>query len=174
MTKIQDFIWCSLCRRIIISYSINTLRMRQSDRHFPDIFRRIFVNENIQISIDIPLNVVPYGPIDYDTALVQIMAWRWAGDKPLSEAMKPCSLTNIMNLSASIFKCEINFLSLYRVKPVDFQYQEMIWTANTRKCFSKFSRHKIRLINCVVFFSHLALSCLSSETWKPWKSLVDV
>ena len=30
---------------------------------------------------------VPKGPIDNDTALVQIMACRWTGDKPSSEPM---------------------------------------------------------------------------------------
>ena len=31
---------------------------------------------------------IPYGPIDYKSALVQIIAWRQAGDKPLSEPIK--------------------------------------------------------------------------------------
>ena len=61
---------------------------RQNGDHFPgDIFKPIFLNENIQISINVSLNFVPYGPIDYKSALVQIMAWRWAGDKPLSEPL---------------------------------------------------------------------------------------
>ena len=56
--------------------------------HFPDdIFKRIFLNENVRISINISLNFVPYGPIDYKSALVQIMAWRRAGNKPLYESM---------------------------------------------------------------------------------------
>ena len=33
------------------------------------------------------LNFVPYGPVDYKSALVQIMAWCQAGNKPLSEPM---------------------------------------------------------------------------------------
>ena len=34
-------------------------------RHFPDdIFKCIFLNENVCISIKNPLNVVPKGPID--------------------------------------------------------------------------------------------------------------
>ena len=35
----------------------------------------------------IRLKFVPKGPIHIDTALVQIMAWRRAGGKPLSEPM---------------------------------------------------------------------------------------
>ena len=33
------------------------------------------------------MNFVPKGPIDNIPALVQIMAWRRPGDKPLSEPM---------------------------------------------------------------------------------------
>ena len=52
-----------------------------------DIFKHIFLNENIRIVIQISLNVVPMGLIDNTPALVQVMAWRRTGDKPLPEAM---------------------------------------------------------------------------------------
>ena len=39
------------------------------------------------ISLKIPLKFVPKGPINNIPALVQIMAWRRPGDKPLSEPM---------------------------------------------------------------------------------------
>ena len=52
-----------------------------------DIFNFIFLNENILILIQISLKFVPTGPINYIPALVQIMAWRRPGDKPLSESM---------------------------------------------------------------------------------------
>ena len=40
--------------RISQGYSINTLRPRQNGCHFPDnIFKRIFLNENVQISINV-------------------------------------------------------------------------------------------------------------------------
>ena len=65
-----------------------TLRPRQNGRLFPDDnFKRIFVNENVWVSIKISLKFVPKGPINNIPALVQMMAWRRAGDKPLSEAM---------------------------------------------------------------------------------------
>ena len=55
-------------------------------RYFPDdIFKCIFLNENAWILINISLKFVPEGPINNIPALVQIMAWRWPGDKPLSE-----------------------------------------------------------------------------------------
>ena len=65
--------------------------LRQSGWHFPDdIFNCIFLNENVWISIEISLKFVPKGSVDYKSALVQIMAWCRAGDKPLSEPMMSC------------------------------------------------------------------------------------
>ena len=66
----------------------NILRPRQNGRHFADaIFKRIFFNENVWISIKISLKFVPKGPINIITAMFQIMAWRRPGDKPLSGPM---------------------------------------------------------------------------------------
>ena len=65
----------------------NTLRPKQSGRHFADAtFKRIFFNENLRISIKSSL-FIPKGSINNIPALVQIMAWRRPGDKPLSEPM---------------------------------------------------------------------------------------
>ena len=75
---------------------INSLRPRQNGRHFADdIFKSIFLNENIRMSINISLKYVPKGRINYIPALVQIMAWRRPGDKPLSEPMMVSLLTHI-------------------------------------------------------------------------------
>ena len=64
--------------------AFNTLWPRQNGRHFPDdIFKYIFLNENIWISIKISLKFVPKGPIDNILALFQMMAWRRIGAKPL-------------------------------------------------------------------------------------------
>ena len=70
------------------STHFNTLRPGQNGRHFADdIFKCIFFNENVWIPIEISLQFVPKGPIDNSPALVQIVAWRRPGDKPLSELM---------------------------------------------------------------------------------------
>ena len=45
------------------------------------------MNERFCISIPISLNFVPKGPIENKFALVQVMAWRRTGDKPLVEQM---------------------------------------------------------------------------------------
>ena len=52
-----------------------------------DIFNRIFLNENVWIAIKISLKFVPKDAIENKPALVQVMAWRQTGDKPLPEAM---------------------------------------------------------------------------------------
>ena len=79
---------------------INTLRSRQSRRHFADnISKCIFLNENVWILLEISLKFVPKVRINNILALVQIMAWRWPGDKPLSEPMAVSSLTHICGTS---------------------------------------------------------------------------
>ena len=84
------------CLAHALMMPINTLRPRQNGRHFPDdIFKRIFLNENVWIWLKISLKFVPKGPINNIPALVQIMAWRRPGDKPLSEPM-------MVNLSTHI------------------------------------------------------------------------
>ena len=60
-----------------------------------DIFKRIFLNENNRILIKISLKFVPKVPINNIPALVQVMAWRWPGDKPLSVPMMVCLLTHM-------------------------------------------------------------------------------
>ena len=78
------------------SVYVNTLRPRQNGRHYADdTFKRIFVNENVRISIEFSLKFVPKGPINNIPALVQMMAWCRPGDKPLSEPMLVRSLTHI-------------------------------------------------------------------------------
>ena len=75
---------------------VNTLKLRPNDCHFPDyIFKCIFLNENIWISIKNSLKFVPKGPINNIPDLVQIMAWRGPGDKPLYEAIMFSSLMHI-------------------------------------------------------------------------------
>ena len=75
---------------------INTLRPRQNGRHFPDdSFKCIFLNENARIWFNKSLKFVPKVRINTIAALVQIMAWRRSGDKPLIEPMVVSLLTHI-------------------------------------------------------------------------------
>ena len=65
------------------SGEINALKPKQNGRHYADdTFKRIFLNENVLISIKISLKFSPKDPVNNIPALVQIMAWRLPGDKP--------------------------------------------------------------------------------------------
>ena len=58
-----------------------------------EIFKIIFVKENIWILIKISQKFVPRSPIDNKSTLVQVMAWRRTGDKSEPEQM-PTQLTD--------------------------------------------------------------------------------
>ena len=65
----------TLCFAEGCSKGSNILKPRQNIRHFPDdIFKCIFLNENVRILGKIPLNFVPRCPINNIVALAQIMA----------------------------------------------------------------------------------------------------
>ena len=55
------------------------------DCHCAHIFKSIFFNENHCSLVQISMKFVPVSVIDNKSALVQVMAWGWTGDKPLSE-----------------------------------------------------------------------------------------
>ena len=75
---------------------INSLRPRRSGRNnADDIFKCIFLKENVWIPTIISLKFVPKGSINNIPALVQIMAWCHPGDKPSSEPMMASLLTHI-------------------------------------------------------------------------------
>ena len=75
---------------------LTSLKPRRNRRHFADnIFKCIFLNENVWIALKISLEFVPKVRINNIPALVQIMAWRRPGDKPLSEPMMISLLTHI-------------------------------------------------------------------------------
>ena len=72
------------------------MRPRQNGCHFADdIFRCIEMNENVWIPIKISLKFVPKGPINNIPAVVQIMACRLDGAKPLCEPMMVTLPTHI-------------------------------------------------------------------------------
>ena len=79
----------------IISTKFNPLRPRQNGRHFADdTLNLIFLND-VRMWIKISLKFAPKGPINNIPALVQIMAWRRPGNKPLFEPMMVSLLTHI-------------------------------------------------------------------------------
>ena len=81
---------------LTLNSSVNTLRPSQYGRHFPDdILKCSFLNEDVWISLTISLKCVRKVRINNIPSLVQIMAWRRPGDKPLSEPMMISLLTHI-------------------------------------------------------------------------------
>ena len=98
VNAVQMFV---LCRDPVASSSLSTMRFGgintlRPRRHFADdTFKHIFLNENVRILIKISLKFVPKSPINNIPSLVQVMAWRRPGDKPLSESMMVRSLTHI-------------------------------------------------------------------------------
>ena len=96
----QGRIYQSKCR--LNSRDI-TLRPRQNGCHFPDdIFKCILVNGSVWISLKLSLKFVPKIQINDIPGLVQIMAWRRPGDKPLSEPMMVKFINAYMRHSASM------------------------------------------------------------------------
>ena len=87
---------CDVISTKSASDDINTLRPWQNGRHFADdIFKWIFLTENVWISINISLKFVPMVQINNIPVVLQIMAWRRLGDKSLSEPMMLSWLTHI-------------------------------------------------------------------------------
>ena len=73
---------------------INSFGPRRSRRQFADeIFISISLDEEIQISSEIPLKFIPNGLINNNPTLVRIMAWHWPVVKP------PCEPTVIILLT---------------------------------------------------------------------------
>ena len=103
--------------RYLNQYWLLSLRPRRNRRHFTDdIFKCIFLNENVWILIKISLKFVPKGPINNIPALVQIMAWRRPGDKPLSEPMMVSLPTDISITRPQWVKITATFLGAEWVK----------------------------------------------------------
>ena len=132
---------------------INTLRPRQTGHHFADdIFKCIFLNENVWIPTTISLKFVPKGPINSIPALVQIMAWRRPGDKPLSEPMMVSFPTHICVARPQWVKrksCPVviaGFISMM-VLPFHFGLSEISMMVN-RKWLPHLDTRINTLVNC--------------------------
>ena len=129
--------------------TFNTLRQRQNGRHFPDdIFKWIFLNENVWISINISLKFVPRGPINNIPTLVQVMAWRRSGDKPLSEPMMVRLPTHIC---------------ITRPQWAKFHYTWKILHSTVRWVFSKMGSVAIVTISEVDSIEKVTIACIFGQ-----------
>ena len=110
---------------LIVCYVVpcfNILRPIQNGCYFlDDIFKWIFLNENVWILIKVSLKFVLWGPINNIPALIQIMAWRHSGDKPLYEPMMVNFTDANMRHSASTAPACIPMTSIV----LSFQVQKL-------------------------------------------------
>ena len=75
--------------------SFNSSPLEQNGHYFTDdIFKYIFMNEKFRFLINSSLRFAPKDQIKNIPELVQIMAWCWLGDNPLSEPMMVILLMN--------------------------------------------------------------------------------
>ena len=79
--------WIVISTLLVCNDIFNSSPPGQHDRHFTDIFKPIFLNENNRISFQFSLKIFLNGPIANKTSLVQVMASHIFGAKPLSEPM---------------------------------------------------------------------------------------
>ena len=113
-----------------MGYAVNnTLRPRHNGCHFADdILKCIFLNENAQISLKISLKFVPKVRINNIPGLVQIMAWRRPGDKPLSEPMMARLPTHIcITRPQWVNKMDACYWQLSRKLPENLQISIDTW-----------------------------------------------
>ena len=145
---------------------INTLRPTQNGRNFADdTFKHIFLNKNVTIPIEISLKFVSTGPINKTQALVQIMAWRRPGVKPLSEPMmvslpmRIC-VTRPQWVKANNTRCIL--LKKPRGAAVNIHLLHMSNVEDIDKCFDDvfFYLQFQLLMDLWDSFNHIFVSCL--------------
>ena len=88
----SDFVWFTKCwfeyAITDIPFILSHLRLDKMVAILADNnFKCIFLNQNDRMLIQISLKFVPRSPIDNKLTLVQVMAWRRRGDKPLPKPM---------------------------------------------------------------------------------------
>ena len=152
------------------------LRLRQNRRHFVDIFKSIFLNENALISIEISLKFIPKGPINNILVVVQIMAWRRPGDKPLSESVMISLLTHIyvtpsrwVNILTEVVNPEMLMSLLW------WRFHRRLcrhkWLPTSGKTFLQITKFVIQWIKCLVSVTFPpGPLCILSWPWSPYTS----
>ena len=129
-----------------------------------DIFICIFINEKFCVLIRILMKFVLKAPVDNNPALVQIMAWRRLGDKPLSDPMLTRFHWHIyvtrgrwVNL-LSPGRCDRNLLTYIAT------FQEIIYLAQYT-CTLPFWRMSLLHISWLFHIHHSALDQWAVSNW---------
>ena len=112
--------------------------LRQNGRHFvDDIFKSIFLHENIWIPIKISLKFLSMGSINNIPALVQKMAWRRPDDKPLSEPIMVSLPTHICFTRPQWVKYEKFYITTKR--SVTLYIQILVHSAGGGQSYGRYS-----------------------------------
>ena len=135
-----------------------------------------FFNENEWISLRISLTFVPKGPINNIPALVQVMAWRCPGDKPLSEPMVVSLSTHICVTRPQWVKANVDAKQatshcLNKRKPIS----TMLYGA-TRPHWVKGEIHQIdtQIFKSEFFLNRVKIQCIflySDNTLRQWRMI---
>ena len=136
---------CSGFNSSLTVIEVNTLRPRQNGRHFADDnFKCILLNENVWIMVKNSLKFVPKVTINNIPALVQIMAWRRPGDKPLSEPM-------LVSLPTHICVTRSQWVKAWMGDPVHLFYMDVIIypCPNPDSCLSNLHQWKRSLMTAL-------------------------
>ena len=148
-----------------LSFTQISLRPRQNVGRFADdTFKRIFLNENVRISIKI--SFVPMFRINNIPPLVQIMAWRRLGDKPLSEPMMVSLLTHICVTRPQWVKVG-DFSQRFWPRWLHYKMiSQNVAALPTTQC----------VISCCtgtryIMFSSIPVSASTQIRWKEWTSM---
>ena len=108
-----------------------------------NIFKCIFLNENVRIQIQISLKSVSQGPNDSKSALVQVMTWHQTGDKPLSEPMT-AQFTDA-------------YIYIYTYTYICVTRGELILIQNLYICLLSLAPYLYILANQVILLSHFQI-----------------
>ena len=139
---------------------LNTLRPRQNGHHFADdTFKCIFLNESVPILFKISLKFVPLGPVNNIPVLVQLMAWRRPGDKPLSEPM----IVVYQCIYASLGRNELREISINKILLTKMDFKSWFWPL---PIIWDWWISLTRVQNCeALFFVIISLKKLLNKQW---------
>ena len=124
----QKFL-CEYPYHILAHWSRNKTAAMFAD----DIFKCIFLNENLRNLIHLSLKFVPKCPIKNNPSLFQIMTWCRAGDKPYLNQWWSTSITHIrVTRPESVKLCfNLSQIQFYRIN-LDKSHYTCVWSKSKR------------------------------------------
>ena len=135
--------------------SLNILSPRKNGLLFQTTSSNaFFLHESISISIKVSLKFVPRSSINNILALVQIMAWRRSGDRPLSESMMVSLLTHICVTRPQRIIVWAHVGDYVRIK---------LWNSLTYQCPST------QTSKCLLFDEISSIHITVTSQWPQWR-----